>query len=68
MGNDGKYVALKENNVGISLSDYENLPKNDKGIKVADDMPNGTFLEVFNESTGTIDIYAEAINELWFER
>ena len=68
MGNDNKYISLKENNVGISLSNYESLPQNSKGIKIADDMPNGTALEVFDEDTGKITIYAEAINELWFER
>lgn len=66
--NSDKYVMLKENNVGISLSDYESLPKNESNIKIADDMPNGTLLEVFNENTGKIEIYAEAINELWYER
>ena len=64
----GKYKELKENNVGISKVNYEALPKNANGIKIADDMPNGTLLEVFDEATGKIVIYAEAIEELWYER
>lgn len=62
------YIALKENNVGISKTNYEALHKNSNNIKIADDMPNGTLLEVFDEQTGKIVKYAEAINELWYER
>lgn len=65
---NGKYKKLKENNIGISLTDYETLPKTSNGIKIADDMPNGTLLEVFDMMSGKIVIYAEAIEELWYER
>ena len=62
------YKQLKENNIGISKTNYDALPKNANNIKIADDMPNGTLLEVFDEQTGKIVIYAEAIEELWYER
>ncbi len=65
---NNKYVPLKENNVGISKTNYDGLAVNANNIKIADDMPDGTLLEVFDESTGKIVTYAEAINELWYER
>lgn len=63
-----KYITLKENTLGYELNDYNSLPVNFNGIKKAEGVPNGTALEVFNNLTGEIEIYAEAINELWFER
>lgn len=63
-----EYEELKDNVLGLSLEKYNSLPTNANGIKKAIGVPNGTQLEVFNETTGTIDIYAEAIKELWFER
>lgn len=65
---NSKYISLKENNVGISKTNYDGLAVNSNNIKIADDMPDGTLLEVFDESTGKIVTYAEAINELWYER
>ena len=62
------YFELKENTWGITRTNYDNLPTNLYGVKVAQDMPNGTNIEVFNETTGTIDIYAEAFQGAWYER
>ena len=66
MNND--YIELKENTWGIEITNYNNLPSSSNGIKVAKDMPNGTQLEIFDNSTGKIVKYAEAINYLWYER
>lgn len=63
-----KYITLKENTLGYELNDYNSLPVNSNGIKKAEGVPDGTALEVFNNLTGKIEAYAEAINELWFER
>ena len=65
---DKLYIELKENTWGIELAKYNNLPENTNGIKIANDMPDGTQLEVFDETSGKIKIYAEAINKLWYER
>ena len=65
---DNIYVELKDNTWGISKSNYDALPTNASGLKLATGKPNGLQLEVFNESTGKIVIYAEAINEVWYER
>lgn len=65
---DKIYIELKENTWGIELANYNNLSENSDGIKIAKDMPDGTQLEVFDNTTGKIKIYAEAINKLWYER
>ncbi len=65
---DNIYVELKDNTWGISKSNYDALPVNASGLKLATGKPNGLQLEVFNESTGKIVVYAEAINEFWYER
>ena len=65
---DNIYVELKDNTWGISKSKYDALPTNASGLKLATGKPNGLQLEVFNESTGKIVVYAEAINQVWYER
>lgn len=62
------YVELKDNTWGISKANYDALPTNALGVKIASELPNGLQLEVFDENTGKIIIYAEAINEAWYER
>ncbi len=62
------YVELKENVWGIKQTDYENLPTNVNGVKIAKDMPDGTCLEIFDESSGKITKYAEAFKGAWYER
>ena len=65
---DNIYVELKENAWGIELNDYNNLPTNANGVKIAHDMPDGTQLEVYDATSGKIVKYAEAIKAVWYER
>ena len=65
---DNIYVELKDNTWGISKSNYDALPKTAAGLKLATGKPNGLQLEVFDESTGKIVVYAESINQVWYER
>lgn len=65
---DNIYVELKDNTWGISKSNYDALPRNALGLKLASGKPNGLQLEVYDEATGKIVIYAEAINQVWYER
>ena len=46
---DNIYVELKDNTWGISKSNYDALPKNAAGLKLATGKPNGLQLEVFDE-------------------
>ena len=62
------YIELKDNTWGISKTNYDALPTNANGCKLAIGAPDGLQLEVFDESTGKIVIYAEAINKVWYER
>ena len=62
------YVELKDNTWGISKTNYDALPTNSNGVKLASKIPNGLQLEVYDEVTGKIVVYAEAINEAWYER
>ena len=66
--NNNIYIELKENTWGITLEDYTNLPINSNGVKLADGIPDGSNLEVFNLTNGQIEIYAEAFKGLWCER
>lgn len=65
---ENNYIELKDNAWAISKSNYDALPTNAMGCKLATGQPNGTPLEVFDESTGKIVAYAEAINYVWYER
>ncbi|MCQ2609511.1 MAG: hypothetical protein MJ151_01795 [Lachnospiraceae bacterium] len=63
-----KNVELRANTIGLEKTDYDALPVNENNVKKAIGVPDGMLLEVFNNTTGKIEIYGEAINELWFER
>lgn len=65
---DNNYIELKDNTWAISKSNYDALQTNAMGCKLATGQPNGLQLEVFDESTGKIVAYAEAINNVWYER
>lgn len=62
------YIQLKENTWAIEQGNYDSLPVNSNGIKEAKDVPDGTQLEVFDNTSGKIKVYAEAINNAWYER
>lgn len=62
------YIELKDNTWGISKVNFDSLPTNENGHKLATGKPNGTQLEVFDEVAGKIVAYAEAINYVWYER
>lgn len=65
--NEELYELLKDGVLGCSTTEYESLATQN-GIKKADGVPQGTCLEVYDESTGKIKTYCEAIKGLWYER
>ena len=63
-----KYGELANGLKTLSKTDYDALPANAQGVKKATGIPNGTQLEVLDYATGKVAVYAEAFDELWFER
>ncbi len=61
------YIPISNGSLAISLTNYNAL-ETDGNRKKATGQTNGTQLEVFDDSTGKITKYAEAINGFWYER